>query len=798
MTANPAGIRAVKESAEIHNLALPGEMPVLFLVSQVIFPYGASQVRIRIPSNLELLDDLPGADSLFAVAFAPGNDPEKVKKEDIGKIGVAARVIARLKLPDDSEQVTIQGLRRIHIAEVIAEKPYFRARVAGVAERDADPKRADAEIVAILRKVEDISKLDPSVQAEHVAVLRANVADPGRFADLVPGVLGFDVDEQRQVLEQAEVVTRLEYVAARVQDKLDFARVMQDTDLKVRADIERTQREFYLRRQLKVLREELGETTREEQTAKDAEARVEKLNPPPAVAAAAKREIERLRNSNAASAEFGVIENYLDWLLSMPWNVVCEDSIDLGNVRKVLDADHYGLDQPKQRILEYLAVRKLAPDAHSPVLCFVGPPGTGKTSLAQSIARAMNRKLARISVGGVRDESEIRGHRRTYVGAMPGRIVDAIRRGGCSNPVMVIDEIDKMGEGNQGDPAAALLEVLDPEQNNAFVDHFLDVPVDLSKVFFIATANNLFEVPAPLRDRMEVIELSSYVEQEKLEIAARHLVPKMTQRTGLKGRVKFSSAALKALVRGYTMEAGVRDLGRQIESVCRKLALRVARGEEVPATVTPALATELLGPPLLTEPEHRRKAEVGVVNGLAWTGVGGDVLLIEGLRVPGEGEIQVTGSLGDVMRESCVAAWTFVKSRADWLGIPAEDFKKWNVHLHFPEGATPKDGPSAGIAITTALASLFTNLPVRADLAMTGEVTLRGQILPIGGLREKLAAAARLGIKNVIIPKANVGDLHWVRDSVRKALKVYAMDHVDDVLQVALVPPKGKKRKPRK
>jgi ATP-dependent Lon protease len=355
-----------------------------------------------------------------------------------------------------------------------------------------------------------------------------------------------------------------------------------------------------------------------------------------------------------------------------------------------------------------------------------------------------------------------------------------------------------MGEGNQGDPAAALLEVLDPEQNSAFVDHFLDVPVDLSKVFFIATANNLFEVPAPLRDRMEVIELSSYVEQEKLEIAARHLVPKMTQRTGLKGRVKFSSAALKALVRGYTMEAGVRDLGRQIESVCRKLALRVARGEEVPAMVTPALAQELLGPPLLTEPEHRRKAEVGVVNGLAWTGVGGDVLLIEGLRVPGEGEIQVTGSLGDVMRESCVAAWTFVKSRADWLGIPAEDFKKWNVHLHFPEGATPKDGPSAGIAITTALASLFTNLPVRADLAMTGEVTLRGQILPIGGLREKLAAAARLGIKNVIIPKANVGDLHWVRDSVRKALKVYPMDHVDDVLQVALVPAKGKKRAPRK
>jgi ATP-dependent Lon protease len=619
------------------------------------------------------------------------------------------------------------------------------------------------------------------------------VGDAGRFADLVPSVLGFDVDEQRQVLEHTDVLPRLEYVAARVQSKLDFARVLQDTDLKVRADIDRTQREFYLRRHLKVLREELGETTREEEAARNAEARVEKVKPPPAVEQAARREIERLRNSSAASAEFGVIENYIDWLLSMPWSVEHVDTIDLPHVRKVLDEDHFGLEQPKDRMLEYLAVRKLSPNARGPVLCFVGPPGTGKTSLAQSIARAMNRKFARISVGGIRDESAIRGHRRTYVGAMPGRIVDALRRAGCSNPVMVIDEIDKMGEGAQGDPAAALLEVLDPEQNNAFLDHFLDVPVDLSKVFFIATANNLFEVPGPLRDRMEVIELSSYVEQEKLEIARRHLVPKVTERTGLTGRVRFSSAALKALVRGYTMEAGVRELGRQIEAVCRKLALRVARGDDVPAAVTPDLVRELLGPPPLTEPEHRRGPEVGVVNGLAWTGIGGDVLLIEGLRTPGDGEIQVTGSLGDVMRESCVAAWTFVKSRGDWLGIPAEDFKKWNVHLHFPEGATPKDGPSAGIAITTALASLFTNLPIRADIAMTGEVTLRGQILPVGGLREKLAAAARLGIKHVIIPKANVGDLHWVRKSVKQALKIYAMDHVDEVIQVALVPPKKRR-----
>ena len=793
MTTTPVGARTVRETLELRNIDLPSELPVLFLVSQVIFPYGASQVRIRMASNLKLLDDLPGADALFAVAFAPGNDPAKVRAQDIGKIGVAARVIARLRLPDGSEQVTVQGLRRIEMSQILTEAPYFRARVACVVERIADTARAQAEIATILGKVEEISKLDPSVQAEHVAVLRSNVGDPGRFADLVAGVLQFDVDEQRHVLEQSDVLPRLEYVAARVRDKLDFARVLSDTDLKVRGEIDKTQREFYLRRQLKVLREELGETTREEQEAREAEARIAKLTLPPQAAMAARREIERLRNSSAGGAEFSVIENYLDWLLSIPWDVQCPDSIDLEHVRSVLDHDHYGLEQPKQRILEYLAVRKLAPGAHSPVLCFAGPPGTGKTSLAQSIARAMGRKLARISVGGVRDESEIRGHRRTYVGAMPGRIVDALRKSGCSNPVMVIDEIDKMGEGLQGDPAAALLEVLDPEQNSSFLDHYLDVPVDLSNVFFITTANSLYDVPAPLRDRMEVIELSSYVEQEKIEIAKRHLVPKMAERTGLAKRVKFSTEAIKAIVRGYTMEAGVRELGRQIESVCRKLALRAARGTSIPRDVTEKVVTELLGPALLTEPEHRRKNEVGVVNGLAWTGVGGDVLLIEGLRVPGDGEIQVTGSLGDVMRESCVAAFTFVKSRAAWLGIPADEFKKWNVHLHFPEGATPKDGPSAGIAITTALASLFTNLPIRADLAMTGEVTLRGRILPVGGLREKLAAAARLGIKNVIIPKANAGDLHWVRDSVKDALKIYAMEHVDEVLQVALVPATARK-----
>jgi ATP-dependent Lon protease len=622
-----------------------------------------------------------------------------------------------------------------------------------------------------------------------VALLRANMADPGRLADLVPSVLGFDVDEQRQVLEHTDVLPRLQYVAARVQAKLEFARVVRETDLKVRADIDKQQREFYLRRQLKVLRDELGETTREEETAKDAEARLAKLKVPASVEAAARREIDRLRNGNAASAEFGVVENYVDWLLSMPWDVACQEPIDLERVRGVLERDHYGLEQPKERILEYLAVRKLAPDARGPVLCFVGPPGTGKTSLAQSVATALGRRLARISVGGIRDESEIRGHRRTYVGAMPGRIVDALRRVGCCDPVMVIDEIDKMGAGVQGDPAAALLEVLDPEQNAAFVDHYLDVPLDLSRVFFIATANNLFEVPGPLRDRMEVIELSSYVEQEKLEIARRHLVPRNTKRTGL-GRVRFSTDAIQTLIRGYTMEAGVRELGRQIESVCRKLALRASEGKAIPRTVTGKAVVELLGPPALTEPEHRRRNEVGVVNGLAWTGSGGDVLLIEGLRVPGDGEIQVTGSLGDVMRESCVAAWTFVKSRADWLGIPPDEFKKWSVHLHFPEGATPKDGPSAGIAVTTALASLFTDLPVRADIAMTGEVTLRGRILPIGGLREKLAAAARLGIKNVLIPKANAGDLHWVRPSVRKKLKIYPMEHMDDVLEVALVPRK--------
>ncbi len=785
MTGDHTSAAAVA-GAEAREIGLPSEVPVLFLVSQVVFPFGATQIRIRMQRNLALLEALDGPDAVFAVAFAPGTEAEKVRAEDIGHVGVAARVIARLKLPDGSEHVTVQGLHRVWMEKVVRTDPYFVAMAAWVVEQRADKTKADDAIVHILEMVEELSSVDPSVQAEHVALLRSNVDDPGRFADLVAAVLAFDVAHQRRIVELVDILPRLDYVSTLVREKLEFARVVRETDVKVRTDIERSQREFYLRRQLKVLRDELGETTREEEAARAALARLETAAVPPAVDKIARREIERLRTSPSASAEFGVIENYLDWLLGMPWSVDCPESIDLVEVERVLDEDHYGLERPKQRILEYLAVRKLAPQARGPVLCFIGPPGTGKTSLAQSIARATGRKLARISVGGIRDESEIRGHRRTYVGAMPGRIVDAIRRSGCRNPLLVIDEIDKLESGIQGDPAAALLEVLDPEQNSTFVDHYLDVQVDLSRVFFVATANYVYDIPAPLLDRMEVIELSSYIEEEKLEIAVRHLVRRAVERTGLGRRASFTRPALRLIIRGYTLEPGVRDLQRRIESVLRKLALRVARGEKLPPRITPDVVSEVLGPPTFPAEEKRRRAEVGIVNGLAWTSAGGDVLLIEGIRFPGDGEIQLTGSLGDVMRESVIAAWSYVRSRAPALGLDPTEFKKWNVHIHFPEGAIPKDGPSAGVAATVALASLFTGRAARADFAMTGEVTLRGKVLPIGGLREKLAAAARLGIRNVIVPKANEGDLHWVRDSVKRRLRIFLVDHMDEVLGLAL------------
>ncbi|MCE9636177.1 MAG: endopeptidase La [Planctomycetes bacterium] len=782
-------------------LTLPRELPLAYLVSQVVFPFGATPVRIRMDRNLALLDDLPQRDSVFAIAFAPSVAPEKVTKADLGRIAVAARVIARLKLPDGTEQVTVQGLQRLRIELILSETPYFTARVTPLVESPGEPAKNDAEILHILEMLEELSKLEPALQPEHLALLRANLGDPGHFADLVANVISLEPSAQVRILESADVGARLVHVGALVREQLEFARVVRETDLKVREDIEKSQRDYYLRRQMKVLKEQLGETTREEEAARAAEKRLAAIDAPPPVVAVAKKEIDRLRNTSSQSAEFAVIENYLDSLLSMPWSKMCPDTIDLPAVRRRLEADHFGLEQPKERILEYLAVRKLAPTARGPILCLVGPPGTGKTSLAQSIAKAMGRVLVSIAVGGVRDESEIRGHRRTYVGAMPGRIAAAMKKAGCSNPLMVIDEIDKMGEGPQGDPSAAMLEVLDPEQNSSFVDHYLDLPIDLSHVFFVCTANSLWDIPGPLRDRMEVIELSSYVEQEKVEIARRHLIRRCAEAAGIPRGIHISDDALRLLIRGYTMEAGVRELRRQIEAVYRKLALRRAEGRRVPRSIGATVVRNLLGPEPYVGERRRRKNEIGVVNGLAWTGLGGDVLLIEGIRMPGDGGVQVTGSIGDVMKESVQAAYSFVKSRFEALGLDPSEFKKWDIHLHFPEGAVPKDGPSAGTAVTTALASLFSGLPVRADIAMTGEVTLRGEVLPIGGLREKLAAAARLGMREVIVPRANEGDLHWVRKSVLDALKIHFVRHVDEVLQLALVlpgaPRRTKKRRKR-
>ncbi len=781
---------AIRAEARVHTvepreLDLPDEVPILFLVSQVVFPFGASQIRVRTAPNLELIESLD-YDDVFVVAFAPDADASSVTAGALGELGIAARVIARLKLPDGTEQVTLQGLSRVLLSEVLREKPFMVGRATCVVESPGAEGESAELIASILSMARELATLEGGVKAEHVAVLDANVGDPGRFADLVAAMASLDLMHQRAILEKIDVPDRLRYVAELVREQLGFVRVKRETDAHVRADIESTQREFYLRRQMKVLREELGESSREEEAANDALSRLDDMTLPPKADQVVRQEIERLRVTNPAGAEFSVITTYLDWMLALPWGRSRPTRLDVKAVKAALDEDHYGLDDAKQRVLEYLAVHQLNPSAPAPVICFVGPPGTGKTSLAQSIARALDRRLARVSVGGVRDESSIRGHRRTYVGAMPGRIVQALRRAECNNPLMVVDEIDKMGSGPQGNPSAALLEVLDPEQNHAFTDHYLDVPVDLSRVLFVTTANDWFTIPAPLRDRMEVIELQTYVESEKIEIARRHLVPKEVARTLLPHRVGIDKAALRTIVRHYTAEAGVRGLARCIQAIFRKLALRVATGGQLPKRVRAGDIAELLGPAPLLPATRRRKAEIGVVNGLAWTTVGGDILLVEGLIMPGTGSLQITGSLGDVMRESIAAAHSYIRSRSETLEIAAAAFTEFDVHLHFPEGSTPKDGPSAGIAVATVLASLYTQRPIRADLAMTGEITLRGDVLPIGGLREKLSAAARLGIRHVIIPAPNAPEVDRMRPEVRKRVVVHPVTCVGEVLDFAL------------
>ncbi len=773
---------------------LPPSLPLMALRSTIVYPLGTIAVQMGAPENLSLLRSNEQSGLIVALVVASGDHDEPIDNERFrGRVGVAARVHERINLPGDTVQITLQGLRRIVIDEMVQLEPYPIANVRAARETPADPSELDDLVARVVSSAETLAELVERIPDEVPAILKMNVSDPGRFADLAATNMNLRIADKDEVLQRLDVGQRLRFILSRLEREVARARVMEDVKKQTEIKIEQHQREFYLRQQLRAIQAELGEADPGEKEAIDLLKKIDDAKLPERVGQEARRETERLRMLSPASSEYHVVRTYLDWILSLPWNKrTGEELIDLKKVENALDDRHYGLDEAKERIIEYLAVRKLrGGDPHGPILCFVGPPGTGKTSLGAAIGKSIGREFYRISVGGVRDEAEIRGHRRTYVGAMPGLVIQALRRVAVKDPVLMIDEIDKMsGGGPSGDPTAAMLEVLDPSQNNSFVDHYLNLPFDLSQCLFICTANNLFDIPAPLRDRLEIIKIAGYTIEEKVEIAWRYLLPRLLEEHGITDKdLQFTDESLSFISNRYSREAGLRNFERNLAAIMRKRARAKAEGEEGAWVVDVEKVEDVLGIPRYAAEEAEKTPEVGVVTGLAWTSTGGDIMLIEALRMPGSGRMTVTGQLGDVMRESVDAAYSYVRSRAAQLGIEDSVFRENDLHIHLPAGAIPKDGPSAGITLSLAIASALSGRPVRRDLAMTGEVTLRGKVLEIGGVKEKVLAAYRSGLRQVIMPKANEKDLRDVPDEVKKNMNFMFVDRMDEVLHLALLRP---------
>jgi ATP-dependent Lon protease len=779
---------------EILKSELPPTLPLMALRSTIVYPLGTIAVQMGAPENLALLraHDEPGL--IVALVVASGDHDEPIDNSRfIGRVGVAARVHERINLPGDTVQITLQGLRRIVVEDMEQIEPYPVAVIRGAKETPADVAEVDDLVTRIVTSAETLAELVDRIPDEVPAILKMNVSDPGRFADLAATNMNFRIADKDEVLQRLDVGQRLRFILSRLEREVARARVMEDVKRQTEIKIEQHQREFYLRQQLRAIQAELGEADPGEKEAIEILKKIDDAKLPEKVGQEARRETERMRMLSPASSEYQVVRTYLDWILSLPWNKRSgQEQIDLKAVEASLDAGHYGLDEAKERIVEYLAVRKLrGGDPHGPILCFVGPPGTGKTSLGEAIGKAIGRAFYRISVGGVRDEAEIRGHRRTYVGAMPGLLIQGLRRVQVRDPVLMIDEIDKMsGGGPSGDPTAAMLEVLDPSQNNSFVDHYLNLPFDLSSCLFICTANNLFDIPAPLRDRLEIIKIAGYTVEEKVEIAWRYLLPRLLEEHGITDKdIQFTDESLSFVSNRYSREAGLRNFERNLAAIMRKRARAKAEGEEGAWVIDVEKVEEVLGIPRYAVEEAEKIPEVGVVTGLAWTSTGGDIMIIEALRMTGTGRMTVTGQLGDVMRESVDAAYSYVRSRAAQLGIEDVTFKENDLHVHLPAGAIPKDGPSAGITLTLAIASVLSGRPVRRDIAMTGEVTLRGKVLEIGGVKEKVLAAYRAGLREIIMPKSNEKDLRDVPDEVRKNMVFTFVDRMDEVLHIALLPP---------
>ena len=781
------------EERQMHSAELPESLPILTLRNTVLYPGVVLPITVGRDASLTLVKDAYAGDRLVGVVAQKRAEVETPGPDDLYRVGAAATILKLIKMPDGSVSIVIQGKRRIEIEEYDQLDPYLTARIRPIEEdtpNDVDPVEIDARVRSIKELAVQIVNLSPNLPSEAAYAIQ-NIESPNFLVHFIASNLQIDVEKKQALLETRPLLDRSQLVLDYLEQEVRVLEISEEIRSKVKTDVDQQQREFFLRQQLKAIQDELGET---EGSSRDADELREKLTEkrdllPEAVIETLDKELQKLARTNPASPEYGVVRNYAETILDLPWGHTSEDKLDIARAEEVLAEDHYGLDDVKKRILEYLAVLKLKGDMKAPILLFYGPPGVGKTSLGKSIARSLGREFHRISLGGVRDEAEIRGHRRTYIGALPGRIIQGLKRAGTSNPVFMLDEVDKLGTDFRGDPSSALLEVLDPEQNDSFNDHYLELDYDLSKVLFIATANSLETIPGPLRDRMEIIEINGYTPSEKLAIAKTYLVPRQCERNGLReDQFSITDDALLLVIEGYTRESGVRQLERTIGSVVRSIAKTVALGEAERGDVTADDVQGILGGRKFYNDVAERTEVPGVATGLAWTPVGGDILFIEASVSRGSGKMTLTGKLGDVMRESAQASLSWVKANAEDLGIPDDAFRYWDLHVHVPAGAIPKDGPSAGVAMTAALTSIYTRRRVRHDVAMTGEITLRGLVLPVGGIKEKVLAARRAGITCVVLPEKNETDVEEIKDEAVEGLEVHYVKRIPEALDLLLEP----------
>ena len=782
----PRGGADKEEKGKDDKVVIPDDLPILPLRGTVLYPDLILPIMVGRKKSVKLIDDAMDADRIIGVITQKRSEIEDPKEADLYSVGVAALILRMIRELDGSQRVIVQGVSRMKVKEYFQREPYFKARSEVIDEGLVQGVEIDALMMNLKNLFQRAVELAPYLTGE-LGTMVSNIKSPSILADLIASNLNISTTEKQGILETFDIRERLTKVHLFINKEVQVLELGNKIQSQVKEDIDRTQREYYLREQLKAIKKELGELDEHSTEIKELKEKIKKAKMPPEALTAAEKELDRLAKIPPASAEYTVARTYLDWLAELPWSETTEDNLDIDNAQKTLDEDHYDLEKVKKRILEYLAVRKLKADMKGPILCFVGPPGVGKTSLGKSIARTMGRKFIRISLGGVRDEAEIRGHRRTYVGALPGRIILGIKKAGSNNPVFMLDEVDKIGMDFRGDPSSALLEVLDPEQNFSFSDHYIDVNFDLSKVMFITTANVLDTIPPALRDRMETLELPGYSEDQKMMIAKEFLIAKQINEHGLSSEfIEFQDAALQTIITSYTREAGVRNLEREIATVCRGVAKDVARGIKEKVVIVPDNLHRFLGPVKFFLEVAERTSNPGVATGLAWTPTGGDIIFVEATKMRGEKGLTLTGQLGDVMKESAQAALAYVRSKSKELGIEEDFFEKNDIHIHVPAGAIPKDGPSAGITMFVALTSLLTNKPVRNDVAMTGEITLRGLVLPVGGIKEKVLAGMRAGIRTIILPKKNEKDLEEIPEHIRNQMNFKYIQRMDEAIELAL------------